>query len=743
MLPLARPVHHHHHPRLCPTAPWRSPPPARGARLRSRARGPQTLAARARPPRAEAGEAETAAGGTGATTTTTSGGSVLSFLCPLLKLLGGGDPSQERNDIVEVATSSLSSLARLPWGSSVSTSNENNINPTTSAPTLQLYEFEACPFCRRVREAMTELDLSAEVYPCPKGSLRHRDVVKKIGGKEQFPLLVDASNGVTMYESGDIVKYLFRQYGEGKSPSFGLLESTILTGWVPTLLRAGRGMTLWNKAGVVPEDKLELFSFENNTYARIVREALCELEVPYILQNVGEGSSKMDLLQKISGSKQVPYLIDPNTGFQSGDHKKILSYLFQQYSTIASRHENLTSSAYNALFIGRIPFQAEPIWRSLAPPCCRYFLWLVALKRCWTADRGLPHPDLCVLCEQEEESIDHILVACPESRQLWWMLFSAIGRSDCLPMNKPSFHSWLCVSRERIPRHLRQGYDTIVALAAWSIWKERNARVFNQKFRTWIEVAAGMAEEAQLWHLANARVPALRIVLEEVVRDSIVFILGKAPKKLQKWVKAGRAMNNEFDYLFKLLLIGDSSVGKSCFLLRFADDSYVDSYISTIGVDFKIRTIEMDGKTIKLQIWDTAGQERFRTITSSYYRGAHGIIIVYDITDMESFNNVKEWMSEIDKYANDSVCKLLVGNKCDLAESRVVETAAAQAYADEIGIPFLETSAKDSINVEEAFLAIKSGSQAALERKASNLVQMKGQPIQQQQQPQKSSCCSS
>ncbi|XP_052152338.1 uncharacterized protein LOC127770602 [Oryza glaberrima] len=334
MLPLARPVHHHHHPRLCPTAPWRSPPPARGARLRSRARGPQTLAARARPPRAEAGEAETAAGGTGATTTTGGGGgSVLSFLCPLLKLLGGGDPSQERNDIVEVATSSLSSLARLPWGSSVSTSSENNVNPTTSAQTLQLYEFEACPFCRRVREAMTELDLSAEVYPCPKGSLRHRDVVKKIGGKEQFPLLVDASNGVTMYESGDIVKYLFRQYGEGNSPSFGLLESTILTGWVPTLLRAGRGMTLWNKAGVVPEDKLELFSFENNTYARIVREALCELEVPYILQNVGEGSSKMDLLQKISGSKQVPYLIDPNTGFQSGDHKKILSYLFQQYST--------------------------------------------------------------------------------------------------------------------------------------------------------------------------------------------------------------------------------------------------------------------------------------------------------------------------------------------------------------------------------------------------------------------------
>uniref|UniRef100_A0A452XJM9 GTP-binding protein n=1 Tax=Aegilops tauschii subsp. strangulata TaxID=200361 RepID=A0A452XJM9_AEGTS len=135
---------------------------------------------------------------------------------------------------------------------------------------------------------------------------------------------------------------------------------------------------------------------------------------------------------------------------------------------------------------------------------------------------------------------------------------------------------------------------------------------------------------------------------------------------------------SEYDYLFKLLLIGDSSVGKSCLLLRFADDAYVDTYISTIGVDFKIRTVELDGKSVKLQIWDTAGQERFRTITSSYYRGAHGIIIVYDVTDRESFNNVKQWLSEIDRYASDSVCKLLVGNKCDLVDSKVVDTEEAK-----------------------------------------------------------------
>lgn len=156
----------------------------------------------------------------------------------------------------------------------------------------------------------------------------------------------------------------------------------------------------------------------------------------------------------------------------------------------------------------------------------------------------------------------------------------------------------------------------------------------------------------------------------------------------------------------ELLLIGDSGVGKSCLLLRFADDTYTESYISTIGVDFKIRTIELEGKTVKLQIWDTAGQERFRTITSSYYRGAHGIIVVYDVTDQDTFSNVKQWLQEIDRYACEGVNKLLVGNKSDLTSKKVVDYAVAKEFADQIGVSLLETSAKNATNVEQAFLTM-------------------------------------
>lgn len=265
--------------------------------------------------------------------------SFLSVLCPLLKLFSGGDPSRGRNYTFEVATSSLSSMARFPWGSrALSDGFQNRDTNTMDTPMrLQLFEFEACPFCRRVREALTELDVSVEVYPCPKGSVRHREIVRKLGGKEQFPFLVDPNTGTSMYESDEIVKYLFKQYGEGRSPSFGLLGSTLFTGWMPTILRAGRGMMLWDKANMQPPPKkLELFSYENNPYARIVREALCELELPYILQNVGDGSKQKKLLLEASGSDEVPYIIDPNTNTQIGDYEKILAYLFRTYSATVS-----------------------------------------------------------------------------------------------------------------------------------------------------------------------------------------------------------------------------------------------------------------------------------------------------------------------------------------------------------------------------------------------------------------------
>lgn len=159
----------------------------------------------------------------------------------------------------------------------------------------------------------------------------------------------------------------------------------------------------------------------------------------------------------------------------------------------------------------------------------------------------------------------------------------------------------------------------------------------------------------------------------------------------------------DYDYLFKILLIGDTGVGKSCLLLQFADEIYTETYISTIGVDFKIKTIQLNGKTIKLSIWDTAGQDRFRTITASYYRGAQGIIICYDVTDMGSFNNVTTWLKEIEKYATSDVCKLLVGTKCDLVVKRTVDYAVAKELADKLQIPFLETSAKSRTNVSTAF----------------------------------------
>jgi len=158
-----------------------------------------------------------------------------------------------------------------------------------------------------------------------------------------------------------------------------------------------------------------------------------------------------------------------------------------------------------------------------------------------------------------------------------------------------------------------------------------------------------------------------------------------------------------YDLLFKLLLIGDSGVGKTCILFRFSDDAFNTTFISTIGIDFKIKTIELRGKKIKLQIWDTAGQERFHTITTSYYRGAMGIMLVYDITNQKSFENIAKWLRNIDEHANEDVEKMILGNKCDMEDSRVVAKERGEAIALEHGIKFVETSAKNNVNIERAF----------------------------------------
>ncbi|XP_027069835.2 ras-related protein RABE1a-like [Coffea arabica] len=204
----------------------------------------------------------------------------------------------------------------------------------------------------------------------------------------------------------------------------------------------------------------------------------------------------------------------------------------------------------------------------------------------------------------------------------------------------------------------------------------------------------------------------------------------------------------DYDYLVKLLLIGDSGVGKSCILLRFCEDSFTTSFITTIGIDLKIRTIELDGKRIKLQIWDTAGQERFRTITTAYYRGAMGILLVYDVTDESSFNNIRNWIRNIEQHASDSVDTILVGNKADMDESkRAVPTSRGQALANEYGVKFFETSAKTNHNVNEVFFSIardikKRLAESEIRAEPPTIKIKKPDPVKiSTAEPQKSACC--
>ncbi|NNL67263.1 MAG: glutathione S-transferase, partial [Myxococcales bacterium] len=188
-----------------------------------------------------------------------------------------------------------------------------------------------CPYCRKVREALSILDLDAIVHPCPKGGARYREHVKQVGGKAQFPWLVDPNTGKALYESDEIVRYLFAEYGDGQVPL--LLAGGPLTDVASTLasaVRLGAGTT--HRPAKAPAQPLELWSFEASPFCRIVREALCTLELPYHLHNVAKGSAKRAAFEQRAGKMMVPYLVDPNTGVEMFESADIVAYLEETYA---------------------------------------------------------------------------------------------------------------------------------------------------------------------------------------------------------------------------------------------------------------------------------------------------------------------------------------------------------------------------------------------------------------------------
>jgi glutathione S-transferase len=224
----------------------------------------------------------------------------------------------------DVTTSILATVSRLGYGDRIGALGARPPKP------LELYEFEACPFCRKVREALTVLDLEAVIYPCPKGGPRFRPEIKRRGGKALFPYLVDPNTGAEMYESDEINRYLFAKYGTGTVPlmlAAGAL--TKATEVAATAVRLGGGT--WYRRSSPPAKPLELWSYEGSPFCRLVREELCELEIPYLLHNVAKGSARRDEFVGRSGRMMVPYLSDPNTGRAMFESAEIVDYLRDTY----------------------------------------------------------------------------------------------------------------------------------------------------------------------------------------------------------------------------------------------------------------------------------------------------------------------------------------------------------------------------------------------------------------------------
>ena len=165
--------------------------------------------------------------------------------------------------------------------------------------------------------------------------------------------------------------------------------------------------------------------------------------------------------------------------------------------------------------------------------------------------------------------------------------------------------------------------------------------------------------------------------------------------------------STETDLVYKILLLGDSEVGKSCFLMRYADNVFVDNYITTIGLDYKLKYIQLDsGQVIKVQLWDTAGQDRYRTIAKNYYKGSHGILLLYDVTKSSSFENIREWIKDIREEVYEKAIIFLIGNKIDKKDQIKIKTEEGEKLAEEFNIPFFEASAKSGENVDEIFKAL-------------------------------------